>query len=151
MRQDIHLLGGIMLKTKALYFEIYNIYITTKITLSSLALTISRFNFYNDIDTPIAIPHRTADEFLRRAYYGGHSDVYNPHGNNLYYYDINSLYPYVMKECPMPIGPGKWYGNLINHSLDGLYGFREAYVKCPDDINKPFLPGLERCTAIPYW
>ena len=45
-----------------------------------------------------------------------------------------------MKESPMPIGPAKWYGNLINHSLDCLYGFIEAYVKCPDDINKPFLP-----------
>lgn len=45
-------------------------------TLSSLALTIFRKDYYDEMSTPIAIPHRTADEFLRRGDYGGHADVY---------------------------------------------------------------------------
>ena len=45
-------------------------------TLSSLVLTIFRKDYYDEMSTPIAIPHRTADEFLRRGDYGGHADVY---------------------------------------------------------------------------
>lgn len=67
----------------------------------SLALTRLRKDYYDERATPIAIPNRTADEFLRRA--GGHAYVYKPIGSNLYYYDVNSLYPYVMKSSPMPI------------------------------------------------
>ncbi|XLR65359.1 hypothetical protein S83_016031, partial [Arachis hypogaea] len=52
------------------------------------------------------------DTFIRRGYYGGHSDVYKPHGENLFYYDVNSLYPFVMKTLPMPGGEPKWYRNL---------------------------------------
>ncbi|GER42509.1 DNA polymerase [Striga asiatica] len=57
------------------------------------------------------------DSFIRRAYYGGHTDVYKPYGENLYYYDVNSLYPYVMKEFPMPGGKPVWYRNLGNREV----------------------------------
>lgn len=33
---------------------------------------------------------------LRAGYAGGMVDVYIPKGENLYCYDVNSLYPYVM-------------------------------------------------------
>jgi hypothetical protein len=41
---------------------------------------------------------------------GGHTDVYKPKGYNLYYYDVNSLYPFVMKNYPMPISNPTWEG-----------------------------------------
>jgi hypothetical protein len=31
---------------------------------------------------------------IKKSYYDGLSDVYIPYGENLYYYDLNSLYPY---------------------------------------------------------
>ena len=31
-------------------------------------------------------------------------------------------------------------GNFINFALGDLYGFIECCVKCPEHINKPFLP-----------
>jgi hypothetical protein len=31
---------------------------------------------------------------IKKAYFGGITEVYRPYGNNLYYYDVNSLYPY---------------------------------------------------------
>jgi len=78
--------------------------------------------------------------FVGATIYGGHADVYLPKGSNLFYYDVNSLYPYVMKDSPMPIGPAKWNGNLVHHELESLYGFMEAYVKCPESMKRPFLP-----------
>lgn len=69
MKQDIYMLGGIMHKAQQIYLKYFYVYITSKITLSSLALAIYRLHFDNDVHTPIAIPHRTADEFIRRGYY----------------------------------------------------------------------------------
>lgn len=73
------------------------------------------------------------------AYYGGHRDVYKPHGEDLYYYDVYSLYPLVMKEFPMPGGVPVWHGKMVGKDLDSIFGFIEAYVECPKKINKPFL------------
>lgn len=33
-----------------------------------------------------------------------------------------------------------WHGNLEGHDLDNLFGFIEAYVVCPPEISRPFLP-----------
>lgn len=89
---------------------------------------------------PIHIPNKNEDSFIRRAYYGGHTDTYKPYGEDLYYYDVNSLYPFVMKEFPMPGGVPVWHGNLESKDLDSMFGFIEAYVVCPKTIKKPFLP-----------
>jgi len=80
------------------------------------------------------------DTFIRRGYYGGHTDTYTPYGQNLYYYDVNSLYPFVMKEFPMPGGIPVWHSDLESIPLDSMFGFIEAYVECPQSIKKPFLP-----------
>ena len=81
------------------------------------------------------------DRFIRGSYYGGAVDYYKAYGENLHYYDVNSLYPYAMLK-PMPL-------NLIR-SIDGeqcntidineFYGFLEVDVECPDFIKKPVLP-----------
>lgn len=71
---------------------------TSALGLSSLALSIFRMKYYDATNWPIHIPSMNEDSFLRRAYYGGHTDVYKPRGDNLDYYDVNSLYPFVMKE-----------------------------------------------------
>lgn len=73
MKQDIFLLGGVMSKAQDIYYRLYQLDVCTKITFSSLTLTIFRKHFYDEESTPIAIPHRTADEFIRRGYYGGHA------------------------------------------------------------------------------
>ncbi len=62
---------------------------------------------------------------LKPGYTGGAVDVYRPHGYNLYYYDVNSLYPYVMKEYPMPVGTPKYFkGNILESSFsERPFGF----------------------------
>lgn len=109
-------------------------------TVSALSLKIFRKKDLNDETFHINIPTRNQDTFIRRGYYGGHVDVYKPYGENLFYYDVNSLYPYIMKSYPMPSGSPVWHNNLEDEDLDNLFGFIEAYVVCPDSIEHPFLP-----------
>lgn len=42
---------------------------------------------------------------IRQSFMGGIAEVYKPQGETTYVYDINSLYPYIMKTCAMPCGP----------------------------------------------
>jgi len=140
MKQDIRLLGGVMQKAQEIYWELYKVDIESKITLSSLALCIYRMKYYDASNWPIHIPSRNEDTFIRRGYYGGHADTYIPYGENLYYYDVNSLYPFGNKEFDMPGGVPVWHGNLEGKDLDSLFGFIEAYVVCPKTIKRPFLP-----------
>nr|YP_010127582.1 DNA-polymerase-like [Bougainvillea spectabilis]QPP04906.1 DNA-polymerase-like [Bougainvillea spectabilis] len=140
MKQDILILGGVMQKAQEIYWNLYKIDIVSKITVSSLSLSIFRMRYYDATNWPIHIPNKNEDSFIRRGYYGGHTDAYKPYGENLYYYDVNSLYPFVMKEFPMPGGVPVWHGNLDGMDLDSIFGFIEAYVVCPKTINKPFLP-----------
>lgn len=92
MKQDILLLGGIMLKAQSIYWSNHQVDIVYKFTLSSLSLTIFRTHYYDEKNCPIHIPSMNEDHFIRSGYYGGHSDAYIPYGDNLYYYDVNSLY-----------------------------------------------------------
>lgn len=140
LRQDILLLGGVMVKAQEIYWTQYKVDIENCLTLSALAMNIYRMNYYDPKSFPIHIPSRNEDTFIRRGYYGGHADVYKPYGENLYYYDVNSLYPYIMKTFPMPGGVPVWHGNLEGQELSNLYGFIEAYVVCPSKMTRPFLP-----------
>lgn len=140
LRQDILILGGVMLKAQEINWSKYRIDIEDVMTLSSLSLKIFRKNFFDDNTFHINIPNRNQDTFIRRSYYGGHVDVYKPYGENLYYYDVNSLYPFIMKSYPMPCGIPVWKNNLKSVGLDSFFGFIEAYVVCPTNISRPFLP-----------
>lgn len=140
LKQDIRLLGGVMLKAQEIYWTQYKVDIENYLTLSSLAMSIFRMSYYDPNSWPIHIPSRNEDTFIRRGYYGGHADTYKPYGENLYYYDVNSLYPYIMKTFPMPGGVPVWHGNLEGQELSNLFGFIEAYVVCPRTISRPFLP-----------
>ncbi|KAL2505782.1 DNA-directed DNA polymerase [Abeliophyllum distichum] len=144
MKQDIRLLGGVMVKAQEIFWTQYKVDIENCLTLSSLSMLIFRMNYYDPNSFPIHIPSRNEDTFIRRGYYGGHADVYKPYGENLVYYDVNSLYPYIMTTFDMPGGVPVWHGNLEGKELSDLYGFIEAYVVCPRTINRPFLPYRDR-------
>ncbi|KAM7249945.1 hypothetical protein ACFE04_019724 [Oxalis oulophora] len=148
MKQDIRLLGGVMQKAQSIYSKLYEIDIVSKITISSLALTIFRMKYYNDSVFPIHIPNKNEDTFIRKGYYGGHTDAYTPYGENLFYYDVNSLYPFVMKSFPLPGGKPVWHSDLVDKDLDSLFGFIEAFVECPKTIKKPFLPYRDKKSGL---
>lgn len=115
-----------MLKAQDLYWSKFQIDTEDPMTLSALAMKIFRLNYYNDQYFPIHIPNRNEDTFIRRGYYGGHTDVYKPFGEDLYYYDVNSLYPFIMLSYPMPGGVPVWMNNLEEVDLDSLFRFFEV-------------------------
>lgn len=148
LRQDILLLGGVMLKAQKIYWDLYRVDIEDVMTLSSLSLKIFRKKYFDDSEFQIHLPTRNQDTFVRRSYYGGHADVFKPYGENLYYYDVNSLYPFIMKEYPMPCGQPVWKNNLESVELDSLFGFIEACVVCPPNIVRPFLPYKDKAGTL---
>lgn len=84
MKQDVLLLGGIMLKAQSLCWEQYGVDIDNILTVSSLALTIFRKRYYSEKENPIYMLNRNQDHFICKGDFGGHSDVYIPTGANLF-------------------------------------------------------------------
>jgi len=140
MTQDIKLLGGVMLKAQEMFWNNYAVDITRCLTASALSMFIFRLRYFDPNSFPIHLNNKNEDAFIRRGYYGGHVDVYKPHGKNLFYYDINSLYPTVMKDRDMPAGHPIWHRDLKDKDLNSLFGFIDARIICPKSIDKPFLP-----------
>lgn len=140
LEHDVKLLAHIMVRAQKIFFALYNVDIVDKTTIAAIAFTIWRMRYHDDQRWKLYIPTKEEDEFIRGAYYGGHVDVYKPYGENLNYYDVNSLYPFIMKTCKMPGGKAIWHDNLCNKKLDDMFGFIKALVHIPKHVKRPFLP-----------
>lgn len=87
---------------------------------------------------------RSTDEDVRKAYFGGRVEIFKPlfeGPGKLRCYDVNSLYPTVMREVPrvgdIPDGyPTKFITNDFNYRPDSI-GFYEAEVEVPDHMYVP--------------
>jgi len=86
------------------FFRLLNVNPNTKkIPITLPSLTLSRWkktypkheniNLFNGFDS-----------ISRETYFGGRVEVFRRKGKNLFYYDFNSLYPYVMKKYSYPVG-----------------------------------------------
>jgi hypothetical protein len=72
-----------------------------KATIASTAFSYFFNNFQKDLKF-----QRQDDflkSFLRKGYFGGRTEVFKRYGENLFYYDINSSYPYIMQKFEMPL------------------------------------------------
>ena len=83
------------------------------------------------------------DECFRVSYFGGRTENHNVDGKNLYYYDINSLYPYVMSNdnfyYPNPKTLFEFNGD-INRALSVYEGVATIKIDVPRDLPIPVLP-----------
>jgi len=121
-------------------FELFSISIHKFLTLSSLAFGIFRTHFLkNDI-----IPQLSGEieKDIRMSYTGGAVDMYiptPPKGGKIYCYDVNALYPFVMKNNLMPTGkPIKFYGDI--RKIDSnAFGFFYCNIKTPNNLIHPIL------------
>lgn len=110
----------------------FNVSFRRCVTLAQQAMQIFRVNFLE-----IAIPtYESREKDIRRAYYGGRTEIFQLTGENLHYYDVNSLYPFVMKNYNMPVGiPVKNYCFTLDK-----FGIAYVEVEAPADIQIPVLP-----------
>ncbi len=76
------------------------------------------------------------DPVFREAYYGGRVDVFRMKGKNLYYYDVNSMYPYVMYSKEYPTG----YVVSTTGYLEDKLGIYKVTVEINDKVFYPLLP-----------
>ena len=74
---------------------------TNCLTISRLALNIFIKNYLGATKIPV-INNVSIFSNIKKAYYGGITEVYKPYGQNLKYYDVNSLYPFCSKNYMPP-------------------------------------------------
>lgn len=97
--------------------------LTLKATLPSMALQFFSKKFYRK-DFPL-LPKRVV-EWFRGGYYGGRVEVYRfgDIAGPVHHYDVNSLFPSVMRECVYP-DPSHWrQTRKPDFSMEGM-----AYVE----------------------
>ena len=138
--QDSIALFQAMSKAQTIYFKKHRVDICTIVSTASLSLKIFRTNYLN---FNIPVLNNRLDNFIRFSYYGGATDYYKKYGKDLYYYDVNSLYPFVMLK-DMPYKPVKWYEDMSEIKLDDFFGFALARIECSDNVKLPVLPFKSR-------
>lgn len=121
--------------------EVYNkvgLNVVNHKTISGLA-----FNTYLSNDYKLHYNIKNINGFvsdnIRKSYYGGLVDVYKPYVKDGYYYDINSMYPYIMKVNKFPIGDPIY---STDTNLDNYFGFVYCKITAPDNLYIPILPYL---------
>ena len=118
---DCQCLHEILTKFNELIFNHFKININLSLTLPALAMRIFKTHYM--LENSIYQLLGNVERDIRESYTGGAVDVYIPHNRKesffnkiftkLYYYDVNSLYPFVMANTPMPVGrPVAFSGNI---------------------------------------
>ena len=137
-KQDAKALYEALNAAQFIFFDKFKVDIETVYSTATLALKVYRTHFQKE---SIYILPASKDYFIRKGYFGGGTDVYKAYGKKLYYYDINSLYPYAMLN-PMPheiLNNGERI-DLSDRSLESFFGFAYVRVYCPLNMERPVLP-----------
>jgi len=103
-----------------------------KATIASQAMHIYNTQFKKDLKFEIEKDYER--DFFRSCYYGGRTEVFKRYGKNLYYYDINSSYPYVMKNFQMPVGGI----TFTREYVENVIGFYDI-VLTDYDVDLPYI------------
>lgn len=108
-------------------------------TMASQSLKVFRTFLYQTLKTP----PKAVDEFVRSSYFGGRTEIFKPKYKNktktLKCYDVNSLYPTVMKNNIFPGNFKRWSNKYEPDSL----GFYDATVIVPKNMKVPPLPTVQ--------
>jgi len=114
-----------------------------KITISSTALDLYKRKY---MPTWIRQPPKEVIDFEFKGYYGGRTEAFKrglfkaKDIGNIYYYDVNSLYPSVMqKRFPMPDKRVHVQDKISADDIKYFEGMADIDLYCPD-MTIPFLP-----------
>ena len=132
LENDLISLFNVIDEFKRKIYINYHTHITRSLTISGLSMDIFLRRFY-DKNIPL-INKKSIYMDIKNSYFGGITEVYKPYGKKLFYYDVNSLYPYAALN-PMP-GLHCIYKYNINKNivdcLDNLFGFYYCKINASD-------------------
>lgn len=131
LKRDLLSLLEIMDHFNRYMFIEYNLQITECLTISRLALNIFFKRYLGQNLLPV-IKNVSVFSFIKLANYGGVVEVYRPYGVNLFYYDVNSLYPFASKN-PMPGHICEYIESNEPLELSELFGFYFCKIKTQDN------------------
>jgi len=130
----------IVMKFNELFFDRFNININDHPTLPGLAFRLFRTRYLNDTKIPMIYGDNYKQ--LKHSYTGGAVDMYIPTNNSnelVYAYDVNSLYPFVMANFPMPVGKINYFEGNIRKYYPDAFGFFYCKITCPKSLQHPIL------------
>ena len=166
---DCQCLFEILVKFNELIYHNFKVNIHKPLTLPALAMIIYKTHFMPK-DTIYQLLGK-AEQDIRESYTGGAVDVYIPHNRvtsffgkikamfiKLYVYDVNSLYPFIMANSPMPVGkPIAFEGDIRKVEPDS-FGFFYCKITSPDNLLHPILQrrittseGVRTIAGLGYW
>lgn len=103
LKDDLIALSECLVEFNDKIFNNFKINTFWHYTISGLTLNIFRVKYLKDFKL-VKLSKSLNNELRKKGYNGGIVDVYYSHGENLFGYDVNSLYPYVMID-EYPNGP----------------------------------------------
>ena len=137
LNNDLLSLHEILTKANKQIFLYYNTYRVGVMTISGLAVRIFLKDYYKN-----NIPNINKFSFykdIKQAYFRGITEVYKPWGKDLYYYHVNTLYPYVALQDM----PGLTCNGILFYTdtqdIDTLFGLFYCSIDAPLDGYLGFL------------
>jgi len=169
---DCQCLFDVLVKFNELIFNEFKVNINASLTLPALAMRIYKSQFMPK-NTIYQILGINCDNDIRESYTGGAVDVYIPHNRvstdsffsrlktyfiKLYYYDVNSLYPFVMAKTMMPVGKPIAFDGDIRQVEPDAFGFFYCKIKNTKYLEHPILQrriktaeGIRTIAALGTW
>lgn len=129
LQADVCLLIEILKFFRRSLFNNFNIDVTFYMSISSITFKIFRNNFLKSYLLTSTSPLTV--NYISKAYFGGVSFVHFPFGNNLFRFDINSLYPFVMSNNLFPTNHPIWI-SIYNFNLSLFFGFCQVSFLIPE-------------------
>jgi hypothetical protein len=114
-------------------FNNFGIQVSNNLTITGVALEHFLTNHLKNKKIAL-INNKKVYREIKKSYYGGLSDVYIPYGENLNYYDVNSLYPYAALNT-MPGDKCTYIEDLSGDglNLDTIFGYFYCRIKTTND------------------
>lgn len=137
LTNDCRSLEKILYKGASYLLNTYNVSFLDVFSTASMAMKIFRTKFMGKGINEIPILPKAYDKVIRKSYYGGIVNIFIPKGKKLFFYDVNSLYPYGMKEA-MPGKLIKSHFGQIN--TKNFFGFIYAQVIIPKTHKISYAP-----------
>lgn len=147
LHRDCTSLRGVLDKFTNIVLELTDGSCPPQYTAGSTTMYAYRTAFMSGEEVSYLPPDGEAEPHFREAYYGGRTEVFRQKAkaDNLYHYDVNSLYPHAYTNFKLPCGPIDRLENeeaqevLIRPDRDQYGGVVKIEATVPD-VDVPVLP-----------